>query len=144
GAQIEVFSYQTGDLLVGDHACTFGVYGDVDGFGHTNGIADLYLALARKAGRHDILCYITRWVSGRTVDLGRILARERPATVRACTAIGVDDDFSPGQAAVALRTANNENTGGVDHELGRGRQQAIGEAGLDDFFNDGFFNVALG
>jgi len=43
-----------------------------------------------------------------SVDLGVILARERPSSVSAPTTIGIDNDLSPGQTSIAFRSANNE------------------------------------
>src|SRR5690606_34458779 len=42
-AQVEMLANQLGDLGVGDHACAFGVDGDIDRLGHTNGVAQLHL-----------------------------------------------------------------------------------------------------
>src|SRR3546814_19647933 len=61
----------------------------------------LHLALARQAGGHHVLGHVAGRVGGRTVDLGRVFARERAAAVRAGAAVGVDDDLAAGEAAIA-------------------------------------------
>ena len=55
-------------------------------------------------------------IGGRAVDLARVLAREGAAAVGGRTAVGVDDDLAPGQAAVAVRPADHEAAGRVDVE----------------------------
>src|SRR3546814_8196304 len=52
--------------------------------------------------------------------LGRVFARERAAAVRARAAVGIDNDLAAGKTAIALRAANHEHPGRVDHELGLG------------------------
>src|SRR4029079_15124589 len=47
-------------------------------------------ALGQARGAH-VLGEVARGISGRTVDLGRVFAREGAAAVRGGTAIGVDD-----------------------------------------------------
>src|SRR3546814_13813636 len=75
---------------------------------------------------------IARGVSGRTVDLRRILAGERAATMTRPAAVGVDDDLATGQTAIADRAADHEVAGRVDVELGLLvdplRRQQIGRA----------------
>ncbi len=56
-------------------------------------VRDLDLAAVGKPGGDDVLRDVARRVRGRTVDLRRILARERAAAVRRGAAVGVDDDL---------------------------------------------------
>src|SRR3546814_13861879 len=60
---------------------------------------------------------IARGVSGRTVDLRRILAGERAATMTRPAAVGVDDDLAPGQTAIADRAADHAVAARVAVEL---------------------------
>ena len=113
-AQVEMRVDQRGDLLVGDHAGAFGVDRHVHRLGHADRVGDLDLALVGEAGGDDVLRDVARRVGGRAVDLGRVLAAERAAAVRAGAAVGVDDDLAAGQAAVALRAADDEAAGRVD------------------------------
>ena len=55
--------------------------------------------------------------AGRAVDLCRVLARERAATVAGHAAVGVDDDLAAGEPAVGVRTAELEDAGRVDEDL---------------------------
>ncbi|MCY1523250.1 hypothetical protein D9M68_581400 [compost metagenome] len=63
--------------------------------------------------------------------------------MRAGAAVGVDDDLAAGQAAIALRAADDETAGRVDQELGLRRDQAVGEARLDDVFDHRFVDGLL-
>ena len=82
--------------------------------GHADGVGELDRAAIGKTRRDDVLGEIARGIGGRTVDLGRILAREGAAAVRGRAAVGVDDDLAAGQAAVAVGTADDELAGRVD------------------------------
>jgi hypothetical protein len=129
------------DLVVRDDARAFGVHRHVHRAGHANRVRHLDLALLGQAGSHDVLGHVARGVGGRAVDLGRVLAAEGAAAVRAGTAVGVHDDLAPGQAAVALRAANHEAAGGVDQVLGV-LQPFLGQHRLDDFLDARFHKPA--
>ena len=77
-------------------------------------IRDLDLAAVGETGGDDVLRDVARGVRGRAVDLRRILARERTATVRRSAPVGVDDDLAAGQAGVAHRAADHELAGRID------------------------------
>ena len=72
----------------------------------------------REPGGDDVLRDVARVVAGRAIDLRRVLAAEGAAAVTAHAAVGVDDDLAAGEAAVAVRAADDEATGRVDVELG--------------------------
>jgi hypothetical protein len=113
---------QRGDLVVTDDAGAFGVDRHVHRLGHADGVGHLDLALLGQAGGDDVLGHVARGVGGAAVDLARVLAAEGAAAVRAGAAVGVDDDLAAGQAAVALRAADDEAAGRVDQVLGVGGQ----------------------
>ncbi|OMP13799.1 hypothetical protein COLO4_00928, partial [Corchorus olitorius] len=141
-AQVEVLLHQLGDFLVRNHAGAFGVDRDVDRPGDADRVRHLHLALARQAGRHHVLGDVAGGVGGRTVDLGRVLAGERAAAVRRGAAVGVDNDLAAGQAAVALRTADDEAAGRVDQVFGV-LQPFLRQHRLDDFFNHRLFDLLV-
>ena len=85
--------------------------------GDTDRVGDLDRAALGNAGGHHVLGEIARSVGCRAVDLGRVLAGEGAAAVRRVTAVGVDDDLAPGEAAVAVGTADDEIAGRVDQEV---------------------------
>src|SRR6476661_8733379 len=71
---------------------------DVDGhrMGDADRVCDLDLAALGEPGGDEVLRDVTRRVRGRTVDLRRVLARERTASVRSGASVRVDDDLAAG------------------------------------------------
>src|SRR5450830_1891696 len=137
--QVKVFQHQFSQLFVADLAGAEGGHHDRSRLGDTDRVRHLDLATRGQAGYHDVLGEITAGIGGRTVDLGRILARERAAAVRSCAAVGVDDDLATGQATIALRTADNETAGRIDQITGI-LQPFSRHHRTDDFFDRGFFD----
>ena len=82
--------------------------------GDADRVGELQGAALGQAGGDDVLGEIARGVGGRAVDLGRVLAREGAAAVRRRAAVGVDDDLAPGEAAIAVGSADVEFAGRVD------------------------------
>src|SRR6478736_4562777 len=105
-AQVEVRVDELDDAGVGNAARTFGVNGHVDRLGDADGVRQLHLALLGETRGDDVLRDVSRSVGRRAVDLGRILAGKRTASVRSRTAVRVDDDLAAGNAGVAVRSAN--------------------------------------
>ena len=85
--------------------------------GHADGVGDLDLAAAGRAGGDDVLGHPAGGVGGRAVDLGRVLAREGAAAVAGGAAVGVDDDLAAGEAGVGVGAAEHEAAGGVGQQL---------------------------
>ena len=83
----------------------------------TDRVRDLHLAARGDARGDDVLRHVAHRVRGRAVDLGRVLAAERAATVTGHAAVGVDDDLATGEPAVGVRTAELERAGRVDEHL---------------------------
>ena len=104
--------------------------------GDADGVGELDRAAVGEAGRDDVLGEIARGIGGRAVDLGRILAGEGAAAMRRRAAIGVDDDLAAGEAAVAVRAADDELAGRVDvpdRLVGDpALRQRLADVGLDD------------
>ena len=96
------------------------------------------MALGCQTGGYDVFRNIAASVSGGTVHFGRVFAGERAAAVRSCASVGIDDDFTAGQTAVALRTADDEAAGRVDQVFGFISQQFRRQNGLDNLLNHGF------
>ena len=128
---------QRREPLVRNDTRAFGIDGHVHRLRDADGVGDLDLALARQAGRHDVLGHITRGICGGTVHLGRVLAAEGAAAVRAGAAIRVHNDLASGQATVALRAANHETAGGVDKVFGL-LEPFLGQYRLDDLLDHRF------
>ena len=85
---------------------------------NADSVCDLNLTSFSRACRYDILCNVTSHISRASVNLGGILTGERAAAVGSVSAVGVNDDLTTGKTAVAVRTAYNEATGGVNVNLG--------------------------
>src|SRR5690606_3427375 len=108
-AQVEVGTDQLLDLCVRNLAGAEGGYRDRGRLGHADGVGNLHFALVGQAGGNHVLGDVTGSISGRTINLGRVLAGERATTVTGHAAVGVDDDLATGQAAIAHRAADHED-----------------------------------
>src|SRR5690606_13100167 len=113
-AEVELLGDVLLQLLVRDLSGAEGVHVHAHGFGDADGVSHLHLDLARQPGSHDVLGHVPGVVAGRAIDLGRILAAERPAPVSAHAAVRIHDDLATGEAGVPVGTPDHETTGGVD------------------------------
>ncbi len=96
GGQLKVFADKFGKLRLADSPSAAGINSDRHRLGDADGVRELHFALISQASGHDVLRDVASHVSSRAIDFGRILARERAATVRRITAIGIDDNFAAG------------------------------------------------
>ena len=90
-------------LIVSQLAGAVGVYHNGSRLCHTDGVGQLDLALVSQTCCNDIFCHITGCVSCGTVNLGAVLTGECAAAVSAVSTIGVYNDLTAGQTAVAVR-----------------------------------------
>src|SRR5690606_20359327 len=104
--------------VVPDAAGAVGVDVERQRFGHADGIGELDRAALGEAGGDEVLGQVAGGVSCRAVELGRVLAAERPTAGRGRAAISVDEDLAAGEAGVAVRPADLAAAGRVD--VGRG------------------------
>ena len=116
-AEVEVLVDQPRDLRAGDLLGAERLDHHRHRVRHADRVGHLHLAAVREARGHHVLGHVARGVGGRTVDLRRVLARERAAAVAGHAAVGVDDDLAAGEAAVADRAADHELAGRVDEEV---------------------------
>ena len=114
GREREALPHQALEHAVGDAAGAEGVDVERHRLGDADGVGELHLDALGEAGGDQVLGHVPRHVAGRAIDLGRILAREGAAAVTAEAAVGVDDDLAAGEAAVALRAADDEASGRID------------------------------
>src|SRR5207342_2135097 len=136
-AQVEVLADQLLDLVVGDLAGAEGGDRDRGRLGDADRVGHLHFALVGQARGDDVLGHVTRGVRGGTIDLRRVLAGERAATVAGHAAVGVDDDLAAGQAGVAHRAADHELAGRVDQQPVAVRGDVeVGEDRVDDVLLD--------
>src|ERR1700730_12428298 len=109
-----------------------GIDAHADRPGYADGIGQLDFTTIGEPGGHDIFGDVARHVGGRAVDLGRILAAERAATVTAHAAVGIDDNLAAGEPGIPHRSADDEATRRIDVVLGVLVEQLGGDAVLDD------------
>ena len=116
GSHIENGVQTVGNLLVGevDVACAIGVDEEAHRLSHADSVSHLHENFVGNAGSYSVFSHVASSVGSRTVDLAWVLARESTAAVSAATSVGVDDDFAAGETRVAVRTTDNELSGGVD------------------------------
>ncbi len=90
-------------LLLIDLAGAVGIDIDRERLGDADRIGELDGAAVRETRGDHVLRQIARGISGRAIDLGRILAGEGAAAMRGRAAVGVDDDLAAGEAGIAVR-----------------------------------------
>ncbi|BAS71861.1 Os01g0323775, partial [Oryza sativa Japonica Group] len=132
GPEIEVLLDDLEDLLVGDLAGAVGVDEHGERLGDADGVRHLHDAAAGEAAGDDALGGLPGDVGAAPVDLGRVLAGEGAAAVRAPSAVGVDDDLAAGEAGVAVGPADDEAARGVEVEDGLLVEVLVGDDRLDD------------
>src|SRR3954470_16203723 len=89
--------------------------------GGSDRVGELDRAALRNTGGDDVLGEVAGDIGCRAVDLGRVLAREGAAAMRAGPAVGIDDDLAAGEAGIAVGAANLEIAGRVDEDVLVGR-----------------------
>ncbi len=141
--EVEVVGDDVFDLAVADLACAKRVHEHGHRLGVTDGVGELHFATAGEASGDDVLCHITCGVGCAAVDLGRVLAAECATTVTAHATVGVDDDLTASEAAVAVRTADNELAGRVDEVNGLLVQKLCRNHLLDELFDDFLFDCRV-
>ena len=91
-----------------------GLQMDGSGFAHANRIGQLHVAFLHDAGRHEVFGDVSGCVSRAAIHFARVFAGEGAAAVRTASAIGIHHDFSPGEAGIAMRTADEKAPRRVD------------------------------
>ena len=135
--QVEVAPDEAFDHLFVHVLGSEGLETDRNRIGHTDRISELHLEAVRKTRSNNIFGDITRCIRTRAVDFCRILARERTTAVASHSAIGIDDDFSPSEARVSKRPADDEVPGRIDVIF----RVFVKVLGVDDHVNDVRANV---
>ena len=112
------------------------IHEDADRIGNTDRVSELHFATVGKSGGHDVLCDVTRHVSRRAIDLGRIFSTECSAAMTAHAAVSVDDNLASRQAGIAHRSADDEASGRIDVVLGVLVKKMRGNHRLNDVFQN--------
>src|SRR5215472_1030292 len=136
GSQREILADEVGDLFFGNGGGAEGVDHNRNGLGDADGVGELDFRAVRETGSHNVLGDVAGHVASGTIDLRRILAGEGATAVSAVTAVGVDNDFTAGEAGIAHGSADDETAGGVDVELGFGIEHFRRHDGLDHVLGD--------
>lgn len=84
---------------------------------HADGVGQLDLTLVADISGHDILCDFPGEVCTAAVNLRGVLAGECPAAVGSIAAVGVHNDFAPGQPSVSSRATDDETPGRIDEQV---------------------------
>mmetsp|Transcript_19833 Transcript_19833/g.58928 ORF Transcript_19833/g.58928 Transcript_19833/m.58928 type:complete len:436 (-) Transcript_19833:199-1506(-) len=135
-AEVEVLLDNLQRLGIRLGAGAIGVHEDGQRVGQADCVRDLEQAAACEARRDDRLGDLAAHVRGGAVHLGRVLAREGAAAVRAPAAIRVDNDLATCEAGVAMRAADDEAARGVEVEDGVVVQVLGGHNGLDHVLHE--------
>src|SRR5690349_17281655 len=101
-SQLKIIAHELGDSSFADASGACRIDEHRNRIGHADGICELDQATVGETGGNDVLRYVARHVSSRTIDLRRILARERAAAVWCVTAVSIDDDLAARKAGIAL------------------------------------------
>src|SRR6266508_1208679 len=136
---VMVTTYGTGKIsgaIGGDH--------HAGRLGHADGVGHLHQAFRGEPCGDHVLGDIARGVSGRTIDLGRVLAGECAAAVRRRAAVGIDDDLAAGEPAVALGPADFEAARRIDEVLDLALDEVFRQHRLDDLFDHRFLYLLVG
>ena len=141
--EVEVLCDNFFDLAVVNLAGTEGVHEHGHGLGVADGVGELHFATVGEACGHDVLGHVAGGVGCTAVDLGGVLAAERATTVTAHAAVGVDDDLTAGEAAVAVRAADNELAGRVHEVTGLLVQKLGRDDLLDELLDDFLFDLGM-
>ena len=131
------------DLVVADGAGAEAVDVDAHRKRVADGVGELHFALRGEAGGDDVLGDPAAHVGGAAVHFGRIFAGEGTTAVTAHAAVAIDDDFTTGEAAVALRAADDEFAGRVDEILGVLGEHVLRQDLLDDLLDAEFLDLGV-
>src|SRR2546430_105911 len=71
-------------------------------FGMADCVSELNLAFRRETCGDDVLRDPASHVSRAAIDLARIFSEKRPAAVTTHSTVGIDNDFTTGQASIAF------------------------------------------
>ena len=103
---------------------------DAHRLGNADGVGHLHFALFSQTGGHQVFGHVAPHIGGTAVYLGGVFTRKTAAAVASLPAVGVYNNLSSGESAVAHGAAHDETARGVDKIAG---------VAVDHFRRDGFF-----
>ena len=92
----------------------FGIDEHADRLGDPDRVGQLDFTAFGQTGGDNVLGNVTSHVGGAAIDLGGILSAKGTTAVSAPAAVGIDDDLSARQSAIALGTSDDEPPGRID------------------------------
>ena len=135
-AKIKVVKNDLNELVGVALRCAIRVNVDRQRLSDTNGVRELDKGTAGQASSDERLCDPAAKVSGRTIDLGEILAGEGTTAVSTPATVSVDDDLATSQTGITLGTANDKEAGGLDVVDCLVIKVLGGNGSLDDLLQD--------
>ena len=129
------------DFLFADFSRAGGVNKDGNRLCHADSIRQLDFAGICEACGDDVFCDVTSHIACGPVDFCGVFATEASAAVPSPAAIGVDDDFSACDAAVAFWASDDEPACRVDVKYDVFVNEFIRQDGDDNFLDYLFFEV---
>ena len=103
---------------------------------HTDRVGELDFASIRQTGCNDVLCDVASHIGGASVHLGRILAAKCATAMSPPSTVGIDNDLSACQTAIAVRATDYKVSGWVDVVGDVVLDHAGRQARLHDLFDD--------
>ena len=95
-------------------ACPIGIDENTDRLSDPDGVSELHEYFVSDASGDEVLRDVASSIGCRAVYLRGVLAREGTTTMGSLTSVGVDDDLTPRETSISVRTADDELTRGVD------------------------------
>ena len=114
GAEIEDLVYELSDLCIAerDVACPIGIDEDADRLSDPDSIGELYEDFVSDASSDEVLRDVASCIGCRAVYLRGVLTREGSTTMGGLTSVGVNDDLTPRETSISVRTTDDELTRG--------------------------------
>ena len=110
----EKFADDLAQFFIADFARAFCIDEDRKRVSEADDVRQLNFAGVREAGRDDVLGDVSCHIACGPVNFCGVFAAEASAAVSAFSAVGIDDNFSAGQAAVAGGAADDKFARRVD------------------------------
>src|ERR1051325_2805148 len=117
-SKLEVLANKLFQLLFTDLAGSEGIYQHADRLSDADSVSKLHFATICKTGSNNIFGDVARHVTGRAVNLGRVLAAESAAAVTAHAAVAVNDDLASCKTCIAHGAADHKAPSGINVVLG--------------------------
>lgn len=123
------------DFVVTEGTCAKSINVNADWKRVTDSVSELDLTLGGKTCCNDVFSDPAAHVGSATIHFGWVFARKGTTTVTTHAAIGVDNDLTTREAAIALWATNNEFASRVDQILGVFCEHVFRQHLFDDLLN---------